>query len=395
MMPRHLPACILLIAALGSGAYADSIFDIEGPGRDLIPAAGNSRAMGGAVLAGEDIISCSILSPFASALSDRITITGGFAHTGTKTTYLGEEKRTVTTLFPSVTVIIPFKGISFLTGLYQEKGGRLTLADTDTAYVIELLDVTFRKETSIHSVPVLASKALNSRLTLSAGLIVSFFDTRETTITDFRDEARTDPEDVHDLYATGPAFAGGILVDLGLARLAGFYRSKVDLDGTLESRNQYAGLYSSEDVALKSEQAFAVGALVRPTSYLILEADYHESPWDKLRLDERQITDKSVARWAVGARYHGNWLWRASKYPLIAGYYRQPINWESSTTGEITEEVFSVGTSIPIGQGRAAVSLSFEAGRRRAENTGEIDETMYGFSLSVSAAEAWRRAIRR
>jgi hypothetical protein len=242
---------------------------------------------------------------------------------------------------------------------------------------------------------VLASKVLNRRLTVSAGLIVSFFDTRETTTTDFRDEARTDPEDVHDLYATGRAFAGGALVDLDLVRLAGFYRSAVDLDGTLESRNQYAGLYSSDDVALESEQAFALGVLVRPTRYLTLEADYHESPWDEIRLDRRQITDKSVARWAVGVRYHGDWLWKASKYPLIAGYYWQPINWESPATGQITEEVLSIGTSIPIGQGRAAVSLSLEAGRRMAENTGEIDETMYGFSLSVSAAEAWRRAIRR
>jgi hypothetical protein len=395
MIQRLLAIWVLLVVALGCGASGDSVFDAEGTGRDLIPATGNTRALGGAVLAGEDPMASSILSPFASALAGRITIGAGFSHTGTNSTYLGEEKRTITTMFPSVTVVIPFRGVSFLTGLYQEKGGRLTLVDNAKPYGLELFDVTYRKETSIHSVPLIVTKAVLPRLTLSAGMIWSFFDTRETTITDFRSADRTDAEDVHDLFASGQSFAAGFLVDLDLVRVAALYRSKSDLDGTLESHNRYGGLYSSQDTGLDSDHAFNVGILVEPVRSLQVEADYQESPWDKLSLGDRRITDKSVARWAVGIRYRGERPWKASKYPILAGYYRQPLDWEDPTTGEIIEEFFSVGTSIPVGEDRAALSISFEVGTRRADRTGDIEETIYGFSLSVAAGEAWRRAIRR
>jgi hypothetical protein len=395
MIGRRITIWILFIACLCPFAYSDSIFDSDGTGRDIIPAIGNTRAMGGAVVANVDPASASLLSPFAAAMADRITVTAGFAHTGTNSMLQGQEKRTISTAFPSVSAVIPFKGISFLTGLYQEKGARLTTADIDTAYALEIYDITHRMETSIHSVPILVSRAINPKLIVTGGVVLSFFDTRETTDTDFRSGDRADAEDVHDLYGSGQALAAGALVDLGLVRLAAFYRSKSDFDGNLESHNQYAGLYSSRSIGIKARQAFSVGLLFRPGRYLLLEADYQESPWDKLEIDRQLITTKSVARLAVGARYQGNWLWRASKYPLIAGYYRQPLDWESPVTGEIIEEFLSVGTAIPIGEDRASISLSFEFGRRRPEKTGDLEEKVYGFSLSVSAAEAWRRAIRR
>ena len=79
---------------------------------------------------------------------------------------------------------------------------------------------------------------------------------------------------------------------------------------------------------------------------------------------------------------------------MLAGYYRQPLDWQDPSIGEIVEEVFSVGTSIPIAQERAAVSLAFEVGRREADRNSDLRETIYGVSLSVSAIEAWRREVK-
>ena len=168
MIGKYTIAWDSLVACLLPGAFADSFFDSDGTGRDIIPTVGNTRAMGGAVVANEDPASASILSPFAAALADRITVTAGFAHTGTRSTLPDEEIRTVTSLFPSVSAVIPFKGISFLTGLYQEKAGRLTTTDIDTAYTLEIYDITYQKETSVHSVPILVSRAINPRLIMTS-----------------------------------------------------------------------------------------------------------------------------------------------------------------------------------------------------------------------------------
>ncbi len=385
----------LLLACAAGQTYADSIFDASGTGRDVIQAAGATRAMGGAVVASNDPLSSSILNPFASAFADRITIGGGFAHRRTDSRRLGQEERTIATLFPTISVIVPLKRISILSGLFLEKEGRLTLADTDTAYALEIYDVTFGRESSIYSVPVFVSTSLSRRLVVSAGVVVSFFDTRDRTITDFRSGDRSDATDIHDMFAMGESFAAGALLDLDRLRIGGLFRSKTDLDGTLESENRHAGIYSSQDMSLSFDQAFSFGLCVKPQDQVTIEVDYHQSPWVKFRLDGRPVTDKSVERWALGIRYEGDHLWNAARYPLIAGYYRQPLDWETSDTGEITEQMFSVGTSIPIGEDRALVSLSFEMGRRETEGPSTLEETIYGFSLSVSAVEAWRREIKR
>jgi hypothetical protein len=63
-------------------------------------------------------------------------------------------------------------------------------------------------------------------------------------------------------------------------------------------------------------------------------------------------------------------------------------------TGRIVERVFSVGTSIPIAEDRAVVSVALELGQREAEDRSDLSETVYGLALSVSAIEAWRREVR-
>jgi hypothetical protein len=390
-----------LVTILPAASVGDSIFDGRGMGTDVIPAAGDTKALAGAVIAAKDPLSCSILSPFGAALSDKITLGTGFSHTGTKSRSAGEEKRTVTTLFPSATLTVPVIRFSLMTGLCVEKQGRLSLTRRDIAYSDEIYDIEYRVESLIHSVPVFISVPLfpsrtsGPRLIVSGGILFSFLDIRERTVTDFMSDELYDADDVHDMYATGRSFAGGALLDLGRIRFAALFRTKADLDATLESENKYAGIWYGEDLTVSSDQAFSGGLWVGPTRYLSLEVDYYQSPWDQVDFGEVPVTARDVERWSVGVKYQGNHVWKGRKYPLIAGYYRQPLDWESEITGKITEEFWSLGTSIPIGEDRASITVSAEVGRREAEGTGDLHETIYGLSLSVSALEAWRREIRR
>jgi hypothetical protein len=386
---------VFLLAVLAGTVLGDSIFDQSGIGRDVIPAVGHTRALAGAVTASKDPYSCSILNPFGAALADKITISMGFSHTGTKTKNAEEEMRTVTTIFPSVALTVPLKGFSVMTGLFLEKQGRLSLTMRDTAYSDEGYDIDYRREASVHSVPIFVSAAVIPRLIVSGGILISFLDIREKTTTDFISDELVDGRDVDDTYATGESFAGGFLLDLDRVRLGALFRTGTDLDATLERENRYAGIWSSEDFTISSDQALSAGLWINPARQVTIEADYHRNPWADVTIDDVSVTAKTVERWSVGARYEGDYLWSASKYPLVAGYYRQPLAWESDLTGEITEEFWSLGTSIPIGDERASISIAVEMGRRQAQNTDDLHETMYGFSVSVSATEAWRREIRR
>ncbi|MFH1314401.1 MAG: hypothetical protein ABIJ00_14390 [Candidatus Eisenbacteria bacterium] len=386
---------ILMLGVLACSVLGDSIFDQNGIGRDVIPATGHTRALAGAVTASKDPLACSILNPFAAAISDKITISTGFSHTGTKTKNVGEETRTVTTIFPSVALTVPLKGFSVMTGLFLEKQGRVSLTMRDTAYTHELFDIDYRRESSVHSVPVLVSAAVVPRLIVSGGILISFLDIREKTTTDFVSDERVDARDINDTYAIGKSFAGGFLLDLDRVRLGALFRTKADLDATLDRENRYAGIWSSEDFTISSDQAFGVGLWVSPAQQVTIEADYHRNPWADVTIDDIAVTAKRVERWSIGASYRGDYLWSASKYPLVAGYYRQPLAWESDLTGEITEEFWSLGTSIPVGEDRASISVALEMGRRLAQDTDDLHETIYGLSISVSASEAWRREIRR
>ena len=107
--------------------------------------------MGGAIAASSDPLNCTIMSPFASALTDRVTLTAGIAHVNTRTEYLGEEERSLTTLFPTVVAILPYKRVSFMTGLFLEKEGRLTFAATDTAYGESTISTTGGRHPSTQS----------------------------------------------------------------------------------------------------------------------------------------------------------------------------------------------------------------------------------------------------
>jgi len=391
---RRLIATAFLSLILVSSVCGDSIFDARGTGKDVIPVAGGSRAMGGAVAASRDPLTCNVMSPFASALTDRVTLTAGLVHLNTLTDNQGKEERSIVTLFPTVVAIIPYKRVSFMTGLFLEKEGRLTFALTDSAYGDEY-EFDYRRETSVHTVPIFVTTSLHRRVLVSAGLLFSALNTRETYRLDFLSDERVDTRDATDVSARGSAFSAGMMVDFDFLRAAGLFRSRTDLDGAIDRESRYAGVWDSEDVSFASRESYKLGLRVTPHRYFALEVDYETSPWSGLEIDGRRISGNDVYRWSAGMEYRGRIPWDARKLPLLAGYYRQPLDWLNPSTGEILEEVFSIGTSIPIAEDRAAVSLAFEFGRREAEDNSDLSETFYGLSLSVSAIEAWRREMKR
>lgn len=392
-MIRKAIVCLMLLS-VATASGADSIFDIHGSGKDVVPVAGLTRALGGATLAGSDPLSCAISNPFASALADRVTLTAGIAHVTTRTDNLGKEESTINTLFPTLTAIIPYKKVAFMTGLYLEKEGRLGLAFSDSAYG-DPYDFSYRREVSAHSVPLYVSAGLHRRFLASVGILFSALDIRETHRLDFAASGRMDTDDAIDISASGQALVGGFLVALGPIRAAALFRGKMDLDGALERENRYADVWQTEDVELKAESSYKLGARLTPHRDIAFEVDYEKSPWSGVEIDGESIAGSTVYRWSVGAEYRGDILWDAAKYPLLAGYYRQPLDWDSPLTGEIIEQVFSAGTSIPIAEGRAAIALAVEIGQREAQDLTAAAEIFYGLSISVSAIEAWRREVRR
>ncbi len=384
---------VVLVGLLASEAAADSIFDSHGLGRDLIPATGSTRALGGATLATEDKTSSSLLSPFAAAYADRIIVTGGFAHISTNSTYLNGQEQTITTTFPSLSIVIPFKGVSILTGLFEEKLANLKLTATDTTYSHEIYTVKQTRQSSIHSVPILLSAKLGKGLVVSGGPIFSFFDIRTETSTDFASGDLKDTQDIYDMSADGSTLGIGLLAASDRFRFAIFLRTGANLEGEMECENRYAGIYSTRHFKLSSSKSISMGLKGKPVPWLAVEVDYHQSPWSEARLDTLPITASALERWAVGITYTGPHLGIASRYPLLAGYYRQPVDWHDPGD-RIYEQTFSIGTIVPIGKDRASLSLSIEVGRRE-DSDASLKEKFVGFSCSISAKEVWRREVKR
>ena len=121
-----------------------------------------------------------------------------------------------------------------------------------------------------------------------------------------------------------------------------------------------------------------------------------------LEVDGVPISDRRSERWSAGLEYRGDHLWEASRIPLCLGYFRQPLDWgsrpldsDSHLTGEVIQEVFSLGTYLRMGNNRAGLSATLEFGRKYASGTSDLDEKIIGFTLSLSAIEAWRKEVRR
>ncbi|MGQ9603258.1 MAG: hypothetical protein ACUVUU_03520 [bacterium] len=389
-------AALMICIALSGKFTADaSVFDEKGIGREIIPSVGYSAALSGATIADENPSSSSITSPFSIVNARGVSITGGYMNISTSSKYRMQEQRGVETIFPSLSIVIPWKGVWILTGLYQERLGKIKKTDTDTSYSVYVFRVEEKRETSIHSVPILASLKLGTRVTVSSGVILSFLDIRQETRCDFTDETITDTKDIYDASADGSCFASGILIDLDQIRLASFYRLPVDLKGQMEWENRYSGIYKTTDFSVSAKHGLSAGIMLKPVTWLSTEFDYYRSPWSNLKAQGSHLNNRLVERWCMGVTYSGDHIWHGSRFPLHLGFYTQPIDWVDQEIGRIRESAFSLGTSFSIGQERALLSFSLLSGRRRTQKETEVKEDFFAFGIGISAMERWEKAVTR
>jgi hypothetical protein len=394
-MKRIVLVLFLLSLLIGSSARGDSIFDFWGNGGDVVPVSGETRALGGATAASDDPLTAGLMNPFAAAFTEKVTVTIGAAQEYTRTDNFGEKKQTASTVFPTISLTVPIYSVSAMSGIFLEKAGRLSLADSGTAYVDEAYDARYDREVSIYSVPLYVSTNLYDRVVIGGGFVFSAYDSRWKEYIDFRSDDQSDTEDIAEIAASGPSFSAGVLLNLDRVRVAGLLRGKADLTGTLERSNRHGGIWAREDVTIASKRSYNLGLWAKPVEAFSFEVDYMRSPWSNLKYNGTTLSDVTVERWSVGLKYRGDHLWEASKYPVCVGYYRQPLDWEVESTGKITEQVFSIGTSVPLGGGQAEVAMALEFGRRKASDRSDVSENTFAFTLSVSAMEAWRREVKR
>jgi hypothetical protein len=410
---KHAALYIALLAALALAAAADSVYDLNTLGRDVIPSTGIGHLLAGATAANTDIASCYITSPSAAALTDKVVVTVGVVHHAGETSYTeralaslgsayeyegasGDPRQlsSATTRFPAVSVIIPLRILNIFTGYFVEKMGRAELAAAGTAYGDIPFDATYSKESSVFSVPIFITAAYKKRLAVSGGVMFSYLDSRESREIEFRSDLHTDITDAVDMYATGTSWAFGALLDYDFVRVGGSFRTNTDMSGSEEHSTELSEIWKTRDVDIAAPGCFKVGAslVTRPVT---VEFDYESSPWSKLKLWDDYISVNDIKRLSLGISYTGRRVWNAGEYPLLLGYYRQPLDQRTEGIGETTESGYLAGTSLDIANGRATVVLGLEYITRKTDGEPDLHEEAFGFYISVTAQEAWRRAMKR
>jgi hypothetical protein len=410
---RRIALIVAAVAALAAAAAADSVHDLNTLGRDVVPSAGIGRLLGGAIAANPDVGAAYITSPAASAFTDKVTVTVGVLHHNATTNYteqalaaLGStydyegagndplELSSATTTFPVASVVIPLRVVNLFSGYFVEKMGRARLEAEGMAYDNTPFSAVYSKESSVFSVPLFVSAAYKRRLAVSGGVVFSYLDSREKREVDFVSDAYSDITDVVDMYAAGTSWAIGALADLDYVRIGGSLRTGSDMSGSEEFSTEVGDIWKSQDIDLAAPGCFKIGAslVTRPVT---VEIDYETSPWSKIKLGDGYMSVNDIDRYSVGVAYTGRRIWNASKYPLLLGYYSQPLDRSSESAGETSETGFVAGTSLDIAEGRAAVVLGLEYIKRETEGVPELKEEAFGLYISVTVNEAWRRAMRR
>ncbi len=410
---KRIAFYIAMLAALAAPAASDSVYDLNMLGRDVIPSTGIGHLMGGASIANPDVGSVYLTSPAASAFADKVIVTVGVVHYSTSSSYTeqalgalgskyvyedasGEARKltSATTRFPVVSIIVPLRVVSLFTGYFVEKMGRAQLEADGLAYGNMPFTAKYSKESSVFSVPLFVSAAYKKRLAVSGGVMFSYLDSRGKREVDFVSDLNSDITDVVDTYATGTSWAFGALLDYDYVRVGGCIRTKSDMSGNEERSTELSDIWKTRAVDIAAPGCFKIGASI-VTKPLTVEFDYETSPWSKLKLGEDYISVNEIDRYSLGLAYTGRDIWNAEKYPLMLGYYRQPLDRSSEEASETIENGFLAGTTLEIAGGRAAVVLGLEYITRRTDGAPELSEEAYGLYLSVTVREAWRRAIKR
>ena len=392
-MKRTLTFTIMLLI-MASHAPADTVYDLDRLGIDLLPSTGIARPLAGATIANPNVAASHITSPAASALTDKVVVTFGAVHHNTNSMYLGQSGSSATTTFPAVSIIVHLRVLNLFTGYFVEKQGRANLEADGTAHENILFDALYTKESSVFSVPIFVSGAYRQKIAVSGGVIFSYLDSRETRSIDFRPDEYEDITDAADMYATGTSWALGALLDLDYLRVGGSFRTSSSMSGREELSTEVSEIWKSRDVDIAAPGCFKVGAAL-VTRPITVEFDYETSPWAKLELDGGYISVNEIDRYALGISYTGRALWDGTRYPLMFGYYQQPLDQPDMESGETTETGYLVGTSIDIADGRANVVFDLEYVKRDTDGRPDLHEEAFGFYISVGVQEAWRRALKR
>jgi hypothetical protein len=387
-------ACIALLLAMATHASADTLYDLNRLGIDLVPSTGIARPLAGATIANPNVVASHITSPAASALTDKVVVAVGAVHHSTNSTYWDQQQSSATTTFPAFSVIVHLRILNLFTGYFVEKMGRAALEADGIAYDNVLFDALYTKESSVFSVPIFVSAAYRKKLAVSGGVIFSYLDSRETRQIDFRPDEYSDITDDVDMFATGTSWAFGALLDFDVVRVGGSVRTGTDMSGQEEFSNEISDIWKSRDVDLAAPGCYKIGAAL-VTRPLTVEFDYDRSPWSKVKLGGKYMSLNDINRYALGITYTGRSLWNATKHPLMFGYYRQPLDQLGSDVGETIEKGYLAGTSIGIASGRATLVLGLEYITRKTDGDPGLHEEAFGFYISVAVQEAWRRAIKQ
>jgi|GEM_PF-2458666 len=410
---KRIVTCAALVAALAVSAAADSVYDLNAMGRDVIPSTGIGHLLAGASIANPDIVSSYITSPAASAFAERVVVTVGVVHHTVSSSYteqslaaLGSTYKyegagsqplslsSANTVFPVATAVVPLRVVKIFSGYFVEKMGRAQLTAEGTAYGDISFNALYDKESSVFSIPLFLSAAYKKRLAVSGGIVFSYLDSRETREIDYRSEVNEDIVDAVDMYAAGTSWAIGALLDFDHVRLGGSYRTGADMSGKEEYSTDVSDIWKSRDVDISAPGCFKIGASV-VTKSLAFELDYETSPWSKLKLGDEYISMNEIYRYSLGISYTGTYVWNARDYPLLLGYYRQPLDRPTDEVPETMENGYLAGTSIDIADGRASVILGLEYITRETDGVPELHEESFGFYISIAAKEVWRRALNR
>jgi hypothetical protein len=383
-----------LLLALATQASADTLYDLNRLGIDVVPSTGISRLLAGATVANPNVAASHIASPAASALTDRVVVAVGALHHSTNSTYRDQQQSSATTTFPALSVIIHLRVLNLFTGYFIEKQGRAALEADGIAYDDVLFDALYTKESSVFSVPIFVSAAYRRKMAVSGGVVFSYLDSRETRQIDFRSDEYSDVTDAMDMFASGTSWAFGALLDFDFVRVGGSVRTGTDMSGHEEFSTEISDIWKSRSVDLAAPGSYKLGAAL-VTRPLTVEFDYESSPWAKLKLDGSYMSPNDINRYALGITYTGRSVWNATRYPLMLGYYRQPLDRASPDPGESIEKGYLAGTSIGIAGDRAALVLGLEYITRKTDGEPDLHEEAFGFYVSVAIQEAWRRAIKR